>query len=389
MQEPDFKDVDKSKVYEIAQRLNQWIEKKDYTYIECNHIPSFLRTKYHKINVIFRTFFKLFPFDVRCLKDEDYIVTPQTCVSLLKAYSEKGDIAAQKRIYERILRLRSSKTKNFALSQAIPIAVQMYQNSKDDPTPLNTVWFGEYVLTASELVIKSQEKKELLLSISEYIVQEVGYKDYEDKGIYFYYGPTLNKEIYNASCVMSAFLIKVGQLYGINRYVILGERGIKYIISVQNFDGSWFYAGSPSRKSIDNFHMSYILQALISVSEGLSFNIKEEIQLGISYYYTLFSAKGKYIVPIRYDRRYIPHNTWLFFQYDGRDVSEALLFFSKFHRDEKMIDGLINLMYDRLYNSQHGYLSAGMFVYGKNRIPYMEYQGWYLNSLEALLNHLL
>lgn len=61
-------------------------------------------------------------------------------------------------------------------------------------------------------------------------------------------------------------------------FVELGQRGLKYICRKQNVDGSWFYAGSPERPTIDCFHQSYILQAICSVKEYLHFDVNETIK---------------------------------------------------------------------------------------------------------------
>lgn len=91
------------------------------------------------------------------------------------------------------------------MKQGIRIAINLYENSADDPTPLNTIWFGQFLLEEHSKVIEESERKELLYSIVAYLTEELGYVDYGEQGIYFYYGPTLKKEIYNASAIISAF----------------------------------------------------------------------------------------------------------------------------------------------------------------------------------------
>lgn len=195
-----------------------------------------------------RTFFRLCPYNLRNMErptSGHYPFTPQTLVALLKAYVLTGDREVIKKLYDRALSLRSPKSKHFALKQGIRIAINLYENSADDPTPLNTVWFGQFLLEEHQGIVREEEKKDLLYSISVYLIEELGYIDHGAQGIYFYYGPTLKKEVYNASAIISAFLIKVGMRYDDNRLLEFGQRGIKYICEKQNADGSWFYAGSP------------------------------------------------------------------------------------------------------------------------------------------------
>lgn len=367
--------------------IQHWLKSQDYNYIECNHVPEHLFSHKRKMNMLWRTFFRLCPYNLRNMKRPEgglFPITPQSNVALLKAYAVAGDSEVIEKLYKRVLALRSPETKNFALKQGIRIAIKLYENSADTPTPLNTVWLGQFLLDEHTGVVDEAEKRELLYSIAAYLIEELGYIDYGGQGVYFYYGPTLSKEVYNASAIISAFLIRFGKKYGENFYTTLGERGILYICNKQNKDGSWFYAGKPERPTIDCFHQSYILQAICSVRDILPFDVKGSIEKGIAFYKTLFVETKDYLYPIRYDKRYIPHNTWLFVKVDGRDVAEALVFFTKFAPDEVMVRKLLNYTFDVFYNKEKGYMIPEIFIYGKNRIPYIEFQAWFLYALQIV-----
>lgn len=378
-----------SQINEMISSLEKWLKLQDYNYIECNHVPDILLGKNRKLNILLRTFFRLYPYNLRKIiytSSTSYPITPQSNVILLKAYAISNNKKVIEKLYKRVISLRSPKTKHFALKQGIKIAINLYENSADDPTPLNTVWFGQFLLEENSGTIQEKEKKELLYSIATYLTEELGYTDHNEQGVYFYYGPTLKKEIYNASAIISAFLIKFGIKYNEKSYLNLGQRGIKYICNKQNKDGSWFYAGMPERSTIDNFHQSYILQALCSVKEHMPIDINKTIEKGVIYYRTRFIKKGQYIIPLRYDKRYTPHNTWILQKIDGRDITEALIFFTKYEPDEIMVKYLITYIYDKFYNKKKGYLAPEFFIYGKNRIPYIEFQAWFLYALQIVKN---
>lgn len=372
-------------VGEMIAGLNTWLKSENYNYIECNHVPEVLFVKNHLVNVFWRTLYRLSPVNLRSMKRKDgdfFPLTPQSLVALLKAYDIQGRQEICGLLYSRVISLKSPKTKKFALRQGIRIAVNLYENDSDDPTPLNTVWFGQYLLDEQLDVIGETENKELLLSISDYLIEELGYIDYGESGVYFYYGPTLKKEIYNASALISSFLLCVGNKYNVQRYKELGKRGVLYIIRKQNEDGSWFYAGYPERKTIDNFHQSYILQALITAKQFMPLEVAVSIEKGVDYYRKyLFRYCGDRVIPIRFDKRFIPCNTWLIQKVDGRDVAEALVLFSKYIYDKEMVAGLVNYLYGSFYDKKRGCLISEIFIYGKNRIPYMEFQAWFLYAL--------
>lgn len=372
---------------EMIIALEKWLQSQDYNYIECNHVPEHLFGKNFKVNVLLRTLFRLCPYNFRNMTRPEsglFPLTPQSTVAMLKAFAISNNQEVIAKLYRRALSLRSFKTKNFALKQGIRIAVNLYENSADDPTPLNTVWLGQFLLDEYSGIIKETEKEELLFSIAAYLTEELGYIDYEEQGVYFYYGSTLKKEVYNASAIISAFLIRLGVKYEINEYIELGQRGILYICNKQNKDGSWFYAGNPERPTIDCFHQSYILQAICSVKDYLPFETAEVTAKGIAFYKTMFVEEGGYLHPVRYDKRYTPHNTWLFVKVDGRDIAEALVFFTLYTSEKEMVNRLLQYAYDKFYDKKRGYMIPERFVYGKNRIPYIEFQAWFLYAFQIV-----
>ncbi|WP_302457743.1 hypothetical protein [Bacteroides fluxus] len=372
---------------EMIAAVENWLQSQDYSFIECNYVPSRLFGKNPKFNALLRAFFRLSPYNFRNMTRPEsglYPLTPQCLVAMLKAFAISKNREVITKLYQRTLALRSPKSRNFALKQGIRIAINLYENSEEDPTPLNTVWFGQFLLDEQSRVIPEQEKKELLLSIAAYLTEELGYADHKEQGVYFYYGPTLKKEVYNASAIISAFLIRLGIKYSISEYIELGQRGIRYICGKQNKDGSWFYAGKPERPTVDSFHQSYILQTVCSVKDYLPFNIAEVIAKGTEFYKTLFIEERGYLRPMRYDKRYIPHNTWLFVKVDGRDVAEALVFFTKYAPDKEMVQKLLRYTYDKFYTKKKGYMVPEIFVYGKNRIPYIEFQAWFLYAFQIV-----
>ena len=366
----------------------KWLSEHNYQYIECNYVPVRYVSNNKFLNLVARTIFRLTPFNIRLKKDiEQSPDTPQCCVSLLKACLENSSLSdVEVNLRKRIEALKSPETENFALRQGVRIAINLYEDTADTPTPLNTVWYGEYLLDTQS--IDDEWRKERLLSICNYLIKELGWIDFGEFGIYFRYGHTIKTIIYNASAVISSFLIKVGNKYDREDLKILGVKGLDYIAQAQNDDGSWFYYGPSRQKAIDGFHQSYILKAFLDVKEFIHERYDQVISKGISFYRGQFDKKDGKIVPHRYEKRYNPRNTWILQQVDGRDVSEALMFFSEYVPDEEMIDGLVNYMWDKLYDKKRLRLAPEIFIYGRNRNEYIEFYGWYLLALRKVKNKL-
>lgn len=358
--------------------IQNWLSKHDYNFYECNYVPPKFFVSNKKINVLLRTLFRLNPFKVN-YSDRNIPFTPQATVAMLKAAGVSKDSAMLRSVFPRIYEIKSPLTKHFALKQGIQISVALYENSADDPTPLNTAWLGEFLLDNDDY-LGYEETKQLLESIIRYFTDELGYQDFGDEGIYFYYGPTLKKIVYNASAIISALLIRCGKKYSNQNWISLGCRGIKFILNHQNEDGSWFYAAHPSRPTIDNFHQLYILRALQLSKEFVS-GCDEAILKGENYYKKLLFDSNGNICPKRYDKNFMPRNTWLFVKYDSRDLAEAILYFSEFQKNMKLAEGLVEFVYRNLYDKKNGTICPEKFIYGNNRNPYIEFQGWMLYAL--------
>lgn len=370
----------------MIEAAERWLEAHEYHYIECNYVPPRFFTRYRKLNMLLRTAFRLLPFNLRSKKDiarSPY--TPHETVASLAACGAGGNAQAGALLTRRVLeRLRSPLSRDFALRQGIRISISLYEDSGDDPTPLNTVFFGNYLLDHS--TPDEDTRREVLLSICRYLTHELGYEDHSDDGIYFFYGHHLKDVIYNASAIISSFLIRTGIACGVDEYVELGKRGITYIVKNQNPDGSWYYYGPPHRKAIDGFHQSYILKALIDVEDAAVDGLAECIDKGVEFYRSQFTETEKYLIPQRYDKRFNPGNTWIFQRIDGRDLSEAISFFSVYRPDEQRVEKLVNYMYDHIFSPESGRLAPEIFIYGKNRNDYIEFYAWYLHALYCARN---
>ena len=374
------------KINRMIEAAERWLEAHDYHHRECNDVPPRLFTRHRKLNMLIRTVFRLLPFNLRSKKDiAQSPYTPHEAVASLTACGAGGDAATGTRLTRRVLeQLRSPLTSNFALRQGIRISISLYEDSADDPTPLNTVFFGNYLLDHAPA--DDATRREVLVSICRYLTQELGYEDYGTEGVYFFYGHHLKDVIYNASALISSFLIRTGTALNLDEYVELGRRGIRFIINNQNPDGSWYYCAPPHRKAIDGFHQSYILKALIDVRDAAVDGLAECINKGAEFYRSQFTETGAYLIPQRYDKRFNPGNTWLFQRLDGRDLSEAISFYSMYLPDEERVEKLVNYMHDRVFSPRSGKLAPEIFVYGKNHNEYIEFYAWYLHALYCARN---
>ena len=112
-----------------------------------------------------------------------------------------------------------------------------------------------------------------------------------------------------------------------------------------------------------------------------SFDVSNVLLKGEEYYKTLFIDKGGRLNPLRYDSRYMPHNTWAFMKIDSRDISEAIIYYSVYQPNKNMVLSLLSYVEDMLLDTKVGGIYPDIFIYGKNRNKYTEAQGWMLYAL--------
>jgi hypothetical protein len=312
---------------------------------------------------------------------------PQSIIFILRALNILGDKDSASYNLKRILKLKSGKTKYFSIKQNQVLHLQLYDNDSEDPSPLLTTWFGEFLLEEKLNILSLDSKKSLLNSISNYLIYELGFKDHNDLGIYFYYGPTVKKEIYNASAIISSFLIRAGNYLGDRNIVYFGERGIKYILYKQNSDGSWFSNDEMEESYIDNFHTTFIINSLNDCKSFTNISLEASIKHATTYLIDHFFKIQKQKISIQhFDFRYLPRNSSIIQRVDGRDIATALILFSKHTFDEMILTKLVFYLFHNFYNRKSGYFYCEQTWMWKNKIPYIEIQAWLFYSLLIVKN---
>jgi hypothetical protein len=108
----------------------------------------------------------------------------------------------------------------------------------------------------------------MAVSASEYILNDLYWSDGEAAG-FCYPMPQDRSQTYNANLLAAALLCPVARLTNNRRLVDPALKVVRYAVSKQRDDGSWYYGESPKAQWIDNFHTGYNLEALQSVGREL------------------------------------------------------------------------------------------------------------------------
>lgn len=52
--------------------------------------------------------------------------------------------------------------------------------------------------------------------------------------------------------------------------------------------------------------------------------------------------------------------------------------------DNEILKKLYHYTYKHFFNKKNGYMYPEIFIYGKNRIPYIEFQAWFLYAFQIV-----
>jgi len=106
--------------------------------------------------------------------------------------------------------------------------------------------------------------------------------------------PEQSVGVVNANAYRAFLLMRAAHDFSEDKFWIVAERNLNFVIESQNEDGSWFYAKDGERNFIDHFHTCFVLKALAKI-ELLTAHAgcRGAIERGINYYVThLFDERG-------------------------------------------------------------------------------------------------
>jgi hypothetical protein len=101
--------------------------------------------------------------------------------------------------------------------------------------------------------------------------------------------------VVNASAYRAFLLTKAASEFDDERYLDAGRRNLRFVMSVQNPDGSWCYSVEGKRPFIDHFHTCFVLKALAKIDRiDPASGSWPTIQRGVQYYAAhLFDDEGR------------------------------------------------------------------------------------------------
>lgn len=219
----------------------------------------------------------------------------------------------------------------------------------------------------------------MAVSTAEYILNDLYWSEGEAAG-FSYPMPQIKSHIYNANLLAAALLCRVARLSNDRRFIEPALRAVRYAVSKQLADGSWYYGESPKSRWIDNFHTGYNLGALQSIGRELETDeFDASMRRGFEFYRANFfrdDAAPKYF----HDRAY---------PLDIHCVAQSILTLLAFKDLDSTNVELANSVFR--WAMKHMWDDRGFFYYRVLRLStvrtsYMRWsQAWMLLAMSTLL----
>jgi len=206
------------------------------------------------------------------------------------------------------------------------------------------------------------------------------------EGVCLSYTDNGRDEIPNASILAGEFLNRVSGLIEDEDCYDLSIKILRYVLSVQNRDGSWFYRyinGRKKKKQID-FHQTYMLDSIINYAmiedQALLEETRRKFKKGCRFYFDRM-----------FDRKIRPYWRYpVFYPIDIHNVSHAVLFLSK-NRDylreyHGRLEPLIKLLINDFYDHEKKYFYYQKYFYYTIKHDYFRWNtAWSLMALSYYL----
>ena len=149
-----------------------------------------------------------------------------------------------------------------------------------------------------------ESKLEIMRSIAQHALHDYIDLETSPKASTCSYTPRPEDSInvVNANAYRAFLLTSAAVDFSEDKYRVVAERNLSFVLESQNADGSWHYATDGSRDFVDHFHTCFVMKALAKI-EALTGNLEctRALQRGVDYYVEhLFDEKG---LPKPFSRR--------------------------------------------------------------------------------------
>lgn len=250
------------------------------------------------------------------------------------------------------------------------------------PNIIATLFCANALLDMAD-VCSDGEAEAMGRSVGDFIQHRLNRYAAREGELCFSYSPSDRTHVYNTSALTGAFLARLAHRTGNAGYLTLSTCAMRYIVSEQRTDGSWFYGDRRRQQWIDSFHTGYVLSALVAYRQftGHTF-VSQAISSGYQYFKQRF---------LRTDGSVAYYHDSLY-PIDIHACAQAIITLCDLRgEDEDALPRAISTARWTLANMQS---RDGEFTYQRhrlwtNRTPYMRWgQCWMFRAMTRLFKEL-
>lgn len=109
----------------------------------------------------------------------------------------------------------------------------------------------------------NEESKKIAISIADFALKDLNEIKMPNGTVCASYSPISEDIVINANTYRAAVLLGAFELSGDNKYKIVAEKNIEFVLSYHGEEGEWYYEAKGSKDNfIDNFHTCFVLRNL-------------------------------------------------------------------------------------------------------------------------------
>lgn len=235
-------------------------------------------------------------------------------------------------------------------------------------------------------ITKSKKAKDILLSASNFIIQDIPVTD-DEKGICFSYTPLKRDLCFNSSLLAAEILAKSYTISSMHKYRDKAIKAVEWVIAHQKEDGRWNYSidiHSGSEYQQIDFHQGYIIDSIYEIKKLLQIENDEwekSIKNGLNFYKNVqFSNEG--VSYWRYPKRW---------PVEIHNQAQGIITFAKMAVYKEGYNNFAKIIADwtaKNMQANDGHFYYQKFRYYTNKISYMRWSNaWMFLSLIHLLEN--
>ncbi len=332
-----------------------------YDAFNSDFFKPFSKINIHIINVLVTQFFKRYPFNIRGFFRVKKSINPKSLGLALKG----ALLAEDKVLIDRCISSIKSTQINFKGFPCWGYNWDYYTLRggtfpKDYPNAITTYFIADALLDYSKSEFSQDDWAiSILNGIRNFFLQSLNRTAFSD-GLCFSYSPADNKLIYNASALVTKFLVQSRTI--LNDLPGLGETIIdstSFIFSRISEDGAWVYGEAINQQWVDSFHTEYMLEFCMSIKENIEGKPYVEAIRNAEAYYLNDFLKPDGICPYFNNQRSV-------YPINIHSIASMIIYLSKVGRVDDA-ESVLNWAFDNLYNSKKGfYFEKGKYFLNRN-----------------------